>query len=117
MATEYAVPLTVWLAGGGDDGDVRAAKDFPASATWGLYALISALSFFTQDASVLHKLHTIMVDRAQHVDKQARAEANAAFHALSSLDTSLGRVLEEEGLLFDGASVSGSALLAKFAQD
>jgi hypothetical protein len=74
-------------------------------------------SFFTQDSSVLHKLHTIMVDRAQHVDKQARAEANAAFHALSSLDTSLGRVLEEEGLLFDGASVSGRALLAKFAQD
>jgi len=51
MATEYAIPLTQWLEENGDD---RVGKDFTAAATWGLYSLISALSFFTQEAKCIH---------------------------------------------------------------
>jgi hypothetical protein len=68
-------------------------------------------AYFLNDAKAAKRLHDLLVNRAQHVDKVAHAEAEAVLYRLRLLDAALAKVLGEDNLLHEGVTASGRDIL------
>jgi hypothetical protein len=71
---------------------------------------------FTLHPLSLKRIHDLIL--AKHgQDRVKHAEAEAILFQLDVLDRALGKVLNEEGLLFGGSSVTGSNILEELTKD
>ena len=68
-------------------------------------------AYFIDDARAVKRLHDLIVNRAQRVDKVAHAEAEAVLFRLRQLDTAIAKVLGEDNLLHEGVTASGRDIL------
>lgn len=72
---------------------------------------------FTLHPLALKRIHDLTHAKQDRTDNKKHAEAESVLFRLDQLDKALGKVLSEEGLLFEGAAVTGKDILAELTKD